>query len=908
MTERRPTRGEHQKALAQKNKKSAPKPSKKKWFKRITLTIVAVIAACFIGGAGLFAYYASSAPELDENLLKDPVSSEFYDKNGDLFATIGAENRKYVKYEDIPEDMINAILATEDVRFFEHGGMDFYRLGGAILANFRDGFGAQGASTLTQQVVKNSFLQNEKKLKRKAQEAWLSFQLERKYTKEEIFEMYFNKMLMSGRVYGFGTAAQYFYGKELKDLTLDEEALLAGLVQRPNAYNPLKNPELAEKRRNTVLGLMYQHGKITKAQMEEAKKVNVQAGLADDATRQKFSGSKYDAFLDVVINELEDNGDGSAMAEGIKVYTTLDPNAQQIVENIMNDDSNFPSKEIQSGVSVIDTKTGQIQAIGGGRNYGAERGWNYAYDMHHQPGSTMKPLLDYGPAIENLKWSTGQTLVDEPMKYSNSDQTITNWDNKYMGAITARKALYASRNVPAVKALQEVGIDKAKEFIGRLGIDAKNVYESDAIGGGDITMSPTQMAASFAAFGNNGVYTDPYSIIKIVYRDGKTTKEYTPEPTVAMSDYTAYMVTDMLRDVVGNKPDASGTAANVPGLDIAGKTGTTNYSRADFNKHNLPATSVPDSWFAGYTSNYSIAIWSGYEKHFDPITTWDERRLPQHLFKQIMKGISANVETPRFKKPSSVVEATIEAGTKPLKLASNFTPSEKRRTELFVRGTEPKDVSDEYAMPELASPYNVSASLDIEGQSINISWEHNAMLNPETNEPLPTTFEVSAKREGGKTISLGTTESKDLSISSKELEDGNYTISVVAVVEDTRSKPGTATFQIAGTTDEEDKDKEPDTPDKPDVEEPTAPDQNGNNGDNGNHNGNGNGNNGNNSNNGNGNANTGGNGNAGGNGNGGNTGNNGTPPGNNNGNNNGSKPPTTPTEPTAPDDGTGSTE
>ncbi|MFJ8086744.1 transglycosylase domain-containing protein [Lysinibacillus sp. NPDC095746] len=908
MTERRPTRGEHQKALAQKNKKSAPKPSKKKWFKRITLTIVAVIAACFIGGAGLFAYYASSAPELDENLLKDPVSSEFYDKNGDLFATIGAENRKYVKYEDIPEDMINAILATEDVRFFEHGGMDFYRLGGAILANFRDGFGAQGASTLTQQVVKNSFLQNEKKLKRKAQEAWLSFQLERKYTKEEIFEMYFNKMLMSGRVYGFGTAAQYFYGKELKDLTLDEEALLAGLVQRPNAYNPLKNPELAEKRRNTVLGLMYQHGKITKAQMEEAKKVNVQAGLADDATRQKFSGSKYDAFLDVVINELEKNGDGSAMAEGIKVYTTLDPKAQQIVENIMNDDSNFPTKEIQSGVTVVDTKSGQIQAIGGGRNYGAERGWNYAYDLHHQPGSTMKPLLDYGPAIENLKWSTGQTLVDEPMKYSSSDQTITNWDNKYMGAITARKALYASRNVPAVKALQEVGIDKAKEFIGRLGIDAKNVYESDAIGGGDITMSPTQMAASFAAFGNNGVYTDPHSIIKIVYRDGKTTKDYKPESNVAMSDYTAYMVTDMLRDVVGNKPDASGTAANVPGLDIAGKTGTTNYSRADFNKHNLPDTSVPDSWFAGYTSNYSIAIWSGYEKHFDPITTWDERRLPQHLFKQIMKEISANVETPRFKKPSSVVEATIEAGTKPLKLASNFTPSEKRRTELFVRGTEPKDVSDEYAMPELASPYNVSANLDIEGQSINISWEHDAMLNPETNEPLPTTFEVSAKREGGKTISLGTTESKDLSISSKELEDGNYTISVVAVVEDTRSKPGTATFQIAGTTDEEDKDKEPDTPDKPDVEEPTAPDENGNNGDNGNHNGNGNGNNGNNNNNGNGNANTGGNGNAGGNGNSGNTGNNGTPPGNNNGNNNGSKPPTTPTEPTAPDDGTGSTE
>lgn len=890
MTERRQTRGERQKALAHKNKKKVPKSSGKLWFKRIFLTLLAIGAACFIGGAGMFAFYASSAPELKEELLKDPVSSEFFDKNGDLFATIGAENRKYIKYDDIPEDMINAILATEDVRFFDHHGMDFYRLGGAIIANFRDGFGSQGASTLTQQVVKNSFLQNEKKLKRKAQEAWLAFQLERKYSKEEIFEMYFNKMLMSGRVYGFGTAAQYFYGKDLKDLTLDEEALLAGLVQRPNAYDPLKNPELAEKRRNTVLGLMYQHGKITKAEMEEAKKVDVQAGLADDTTRQKFAGSKYDAFLDIVINELEKNGDGTAMAEGIKVYTTLDPNAQSIVENIMNDDSNFPTEKIQSGVAVVDTKTGQIQAVGGGRKYG-NRGWNYADDLkQNQPGSTMKPLLDYGPAIEYLKWSTGQTLVDEPMKYTGTQQTITNWDGKYMGAMTARKALYASRNVPAVKALKEVGPDKAQEFIGRLGIESKNVYESDAIGGGDIAMSPIQMAASYAAFGNNGVYTDPHAILKIVYRDGKSTKDYTPKPNVAMSDYTAYMVTDMLRDVVGNKPDASGTAANVSGLDIAGKTGTTNYSKADFDKYNLPSTSVPDSWFAGYTTNYSIAIWSGYEKHFDPITTWDERRLPQHLFKQIMKEISANVETPRFKKPSSVVEVTIEAGSKPLKLASDFTPSNKRQTELFVRGTEPTEVSNEYEAPELSTPYNVSANLDLGAQSINISWDHDAILNPETNEPLPTTFEVSATREGGETIPLGTTESKGLTVANN-LEDGNYTISVVAIVDGTRSEPGTTSFQVSSMPDEN---LEPETPDEPDLEQPTTPDQGNGNGNNGNHNGNGNGNS---NNNGNGNPN-------GNNGSSGNDGSNNT----HDGTTNGGQPPTPPTDPVVPNEENDSTE
>ena len=486
------------------------------------------------------------------------------------------------------------------------------------------------------------------------------------------------------------------------------------------------------------------------------------------------------------------------MAEGIKVYTTLDPNAQQVVENVMNDDSNFPTENIQSGVAVVDTKTGAIQAVGGGRKYGAERGWNYAEDLtNNQPGSTMKPLVDYGPAIEYLKWSTGQTLVDEPMNYTGTKQTITNWDGRYMGAMTARKALYASRNVPAVKALQEVGTEKAKEFVGRLGIETENLYESDAIGGGAITISPIQMATSYA-FGNNGVYTDPHSITKIVYRDGKTSKNYTPESKVAMNDYTAYMVTDMLRDVVGNKPDASGTATNVPGLDIAGKTGTTNYSAEDFNKYNLPNTSVPDSWFAGYTTNYSIAIWSGYEKHFDPITTWEERRLPQNLFKTIMQEISANVETASFKKPSTVVEATVEVGSNPLRLASDYTPSELRQTELFVRGTEPTEVSEVYEAPVLSTPYNVSANLDLGAQSINISWEHDAILNPETDEPLPTSFEVSATREGGETVVLGTADTKGLTVANT-LEDGNYTISVVAIVDGTRSEPGTTTFQITST-------------------------------------------------------------------------------------------------------------
>ncbi len=287
-------------------KKKQQKTPAKLWIKRIILTILALGIAGFIFGVGLFVYYASSAPKLNEELLKDPISAEFYDINGELFATIGVENRKYVEYEEIPQDMIDAILATEDVRFFDHFGMDLWRTMGAVLANVRDGFGAQGGSTITQQVVKNSFLSNDKALKRKAQEAWLAIQLEQQYDKEEIFEMYFNKILMSGRIYGFATAAEYFFGKELNELELDEMALLAGMPQSPNRYNPFKNPERAQQRRDLVLDLMVQHEKITKEEAAAAKEIDVTTRLLPEEQRQSVAGSKYDAFLDVVLNELED--------------------------------------------------------------------------------------------------------------------------------------------------------------------------------------------------------------------------------------------------------------------------------------------------------------------------------------------------------------------------------------------------------------------------------------------------------------------------------------------------------------------------------------------------------------------------------------------------------------------------
>lgn len=840
MTEKRRSRKELHRQ--RESKKKNQKPPMKKWLKWTVLSILILFGAGFLFGAGLFVYYASSAPELNEELLKDPITAEFYDANGELFATIGVENRKYIEYEDIPQEMIDAILATEDVRFHKHFGIDFLRLGSAVIANFTGGFGSQGASTITQQVVKNSFLSNDKTLKRKAQEAWLAIQLEQQYEKEEIFEMYFNKILMSGNVYGFGTGADYFFGKELNELELDEIALLAGMPQSPNNYNPFKFPDRAQKRRDLVLDLMVQHGKITKAEADEAKKIEVASRILPEEERKGIAGMNFDPFLDVALSELEERGDIKLLAEGIKVYTTLDPRAQTTVEKIMYNPNNFPTETIESGIAVIDTKSGAIRAIGGGRNF-KTRDWNYAHDLKlRPPGSTLKPIVAYGPAIEYLKWSTGKTLVDEPYTYLDGKTSIGNWDGKFFGPITVREALYASRNIPAVKTLHEVGEDRAKEFISKLGIQS-DIVEADALGGGKVHISPIEMAAAYAAFGNNGVFNEPYSIKEIVFRDGSK-KTYKREPVVAMHDYTAYMITDMLRDVVSTKPHASGSAAAVPGLDVAGKTGTTNYSADEFRKYNLPYTAVPDSWFVGYTTNYSIAVWSGYESRKDPITTWNERRLPQELFKKIMGEISQGKETKRFAKPNTVVEVTIEVGTEPLKLASEFTPNELRRTELFVRGTEPTEVSEEYEDMELEAPFNLKAVNHTPG-IIDLSWDYNMPEEMEEGEEI--LFEVSVQVDDGEALVLTTTADQQVIVT--DIESGRkYNFSVVAILGEMRSSPASTSIQIDGDVEDPDV-EDPVPPEDPDLGEENEdgdhegndehpPGQNENNGQNGGNNGN----------------------------------------------------------------------
>ncbi|MEN1936035.1 PBP1A family penicillin-binding protein [Paenibacillus sp. 102] len=661
----------------QVQKKKQPSVNKEKtkgkasFFRKFLIGCLILGIVALVGGVTTFFIMIKDAPKLEKSKLVNSQSAKIYDKDKNLIYEYGKEKRTNITYDQVPKLVESAFLATEDARFYDHSGVDFKGTSRAILVSLTGNYGSQGGSTITQQVIKNYFLSMDKTPKRKAQEIYLAYKLEQQYSKHEILEMYLNKINLGNRSYGIATAAENYYGKELKELTLPEVAMLAGLPKGPSIYDPTKqqNVERATERRNVVLHLMNRHGYISKKQMEEASKVSVTEGLLPP---KEITEMPYPAFIDAVVKEVEKElPDANVGSDGLSIYTTLDQEAQKYADDLLNGNSiSYPNDKFQGAFTFMDTKTGEIRAIGSGRgeNKATFKGHNMAIELDRSAGSTMKPIFDYGPAIEYLKWPTYHQLDDSPYKYSTGQQ-VQNADKTFKGMMTMRDALKMSRNIPAIKTAKEVGLSKAQSFAESLGIPFKeSAVESTAIGTNEV--SPTEIAGAYATFGNDGKYNKPHFVKKVVYPDGKS-QSFEPKSKRVMEDYTAYMVTDMLRSVVRS---GTGTAANVNSLDVAGKTGTTNYSSKELARYGIPASASRDSWFAGYTPQYTMAVWTGYMKDgSEDYISSKNTKIAQQIFKEMMSKFGTSEA--KFKMPSSVVQEGDELRVKGAKRDSSPNPS-----------------------------------------------------------------------------------------------------------------------------------------------------------------------------------------------------------------------------------------
>lgn len=682
----------------QNTKKPAVKKKRHWWLTTLKwLAILFVVGV--VGGVGLFAYYAKDAPTITESKLKAGSSATVYDANDKVITTLGTENRRYVKSNQIPQQLKDAVVSIEDRRFYdEKFGIDPIRIVGAAVNNVLGrSDGLQGGSTLTQQLIKLAVFStksSDQTIKRKAQEAWLAMQLSQKYSKAQILEYYINIVYMDNNQYGMGTAADYYYGKTLKQLSLPQLALLAGMPQSPTAYDPYTHPVAAKTRRDLVLDAMVRAKKITSAQAKTAKATPITSGLVKQKSTQLATSTNdkiIDAYLTSVIAEVKKKMNVNPYTSGLKIYTNLDMSAQTKLYDLVNTSSDitYPSDKMQVAVTMTDPNTGKVIAQIGGRKLGnVSLAFNRATRNTRSNGSTMKPMMDYGPAIEYLNYSTYEQMEDTAYKYPGTDTSLYDWDKEYQGRISMRKALVGSRNIPAIRTLATVGVDKSLNFLKGLGITLPKDQRYLASGIG-ASVTTEQEAAAYGAFANGGTYYKPYYIRKVVSADDTVTK-FSSAGSRAMKSSTAYMITDMLKGVL-TSTDGTGTAAAISGLYEAGKTGTTNYSDAELAANPaLNATGIAkDSWFTGYTRQRVISVWTGYDKATTAGLNYTQQTIAQQIYKLLMSYVVENENLPNtdWVKPSTVTVEHILSGSNPGTAVTGSTSGTTR--ELYVKGYGP---------------------------------------------------------------------------------------------------------------------------------------------------------------------------------------------------------------------------
>lgn len=754
------------KAKANKVKTTKVKKVKNKKSEHLYTRIIRYVLIFFcslfliglIGVGVFFTYIVVTTEKFNPDNLVKSEATVLYDKDGKEFARLfpSEGNREKITYDELSEVLVDAIIATEDSRFFQHNGVDIPRFAKATFGQLL-GKAAGGASTLTMQIAKNNINGTDshgiKGIVRKFKDVYVSvFQIEKNYTKQQIIELYVNDTCLGAGACGVEQASKTYFGKHAKDLNLAEASLLAGLFQAPNAYNPFKNPEAASARRSTVLYLMELHGYITNEERKLAEAIPVEGLLADAGS----NGSEYQAFIDTVVDEIynftkDENGKGiNPYVTPLEIYTTMDRSKQDAMNKIFNSEGyKWENDKVQAGSIVLDVNTGGIVAVANGRNMTGVWNFNYATDIKRQIGSTAKPLYDYGPGIEYNNWSTYGPVVDEAHTYS-AGSNLYNWDGGYDGLETLRSAIIRSRNVPALKAFQSINNSKIREFVTNLGLNPEYeggtyIHEAHAIGsyGNGTTSgeSPLSMAGAYAAFANGGYYHTPHSFTKFVYRNTDEIVENKVSTKKAMSTQTAYMMTSILKDTAKSYPYIS-----YVGGEVAAKTGTTNFDAQTMRRYKMSYNAVNDLWVAGYNPNYAIALWYGYPEltgyadngYYNILSSTQNHRLWAAIAN---KMFSKNAT---FKISSAGVETVaVEKETYPAKLASEFTPKDYITYELFKSGTAPTETSDRFARLNDVTNLNVS----INNLKANLTWDAIATPKYLDTEFLKTYFASVYKSE-----------------------------------------------------------------------------------------------------------------------------------------------------------------
>lgn len=663
--------------------------------------------ACAVA-LGLFLYEIDVVhwQKLDPvRLTRLAQTSRLYDREGSLVTALrGPENRTVVRLSQVPQHVRDAFIAAEDLRFYSHNGFDLVRIFGSVVANLRAQSYAQGASTISQQLVKLTHLSSEKTLARKAEELYLSIQLEAMFEKDEILEMYLNTIYFGEGAYGVQAASEVYFDKDVSDLTLAESAALAATIKAPSAYSPAADAEANRTRRGYILDTMLENGMIDAGQAEAARAEE----LTLSGRPQRVNAHGW--FVDAALEEAEDILGVTAdelLTGGYYIETTMDARLQALAESLFEDDSLFPGDAadgtaVQGALAVTDVETGGLAALIGGREYTVQRGFHRATQMRRQPGSALKPLAVYAPAIQ-MGYTTASILQDVRRDFGGG-YNPRNAGESYHGAVTLRRALALSMNSATVQLMSEIGVSASLAFLEQAGIPLTQTDGNLSLALGSMTtgVTPAELSASYAMFGNRGVYNPPYLIERIFASDGTELYAHAASPRTVMTAQDAYLMTSLMQSVTGW---GTGAKLSATGLAVAGKTGTVSLVGMSGNR---------DIWMAAYTSDWSLACWMGFD------VTDADHRLPSRqsggdataaLATAFFRQAYRDRERPSFSSPGGLVWLTIDTAASQASgypmLASSATPDDYKLSEVFLESNRPWATSSLWQSPRACSYFYI---------------------------------------------------------------------------------------------------------------------------------------------------------------------------------------------------------